>query len=178
MNYYQKKFFLSAVDKNDQIIGQIERWQAHREKILHRGFTVILIYQNKIILQKRRHPVFDGYWDISFSSHPIYRNNQLESMEEAIIKNLKREWITKEKKFNQLKFINKYYYLAKDPKSHLYEHEVNYLYRLTLSLPIDINPKFAYEKAEIDINQNKLLKKFQPLVPWVKKISIMTLLLE
>lgn len=176
MNYYQKKFFLPAVDKNDQIIGQIERWQAHREKILHRGFTVILIYQNKVILQKRRHPVFDGYWDISFSSHPIYVNNKLESMEESIIKNLKREWMVNEKNFNQLKFINKYYYLAKDPKSLLFEHEINYLYQLTLSSPIDINPEFAYAKAEIDINQNKLIKKFQPLAPWVKKISIRNVL--
>ncbi len=169
-NYYQQKFFLAKVDKNDQIIGQVERWQAHREKILHRGFTVILIYQNKIILQKRRHPVFDGYWDMSFSSHPVYINNQLESMEEAIIKNLKREWIIKEEEFNKLKFINKYYYLAKDPKFQLFEHEINYLYQLTLSSPIDINSKFAYEKAEIEINQKEQLKNFQPLAPWVKKI--------
>ncbi len=169
-NYYQQKFFLAKVDKNDQIIGRVERWQAHQEKILHRGFTVILIYQDKVILQKRRHPVFDGYWDVSFSSHPIYVNNKLESMEESIIKNLKREWIIKEKEFNQLKFINKYYYLAKDPRSQLFEHEINYLYQLILSSPIDINPEFAYEKAEVEINQYEKLKNFQPLAPWVKQI--------
>ena len=71
-NYYQKQLFILEVDKNDNPIKKIERWQAHKEGVLHRGFTTILKYKNSFILQIRKHPVFDGFFDLSFSSHPVF----------------------------------------------------------------------------------------------------------
>jgi len=55
MDYYKKELFLAEVDKDDNVIGKIERWKAHKEAVLHRGFTTILTHQNKIVLQHRKH---------------------------------------------------------------------------------------------------------------------------
>ena len=71
MDYYKQKQFLAQVDKNDRILGKIEKWEAHKKGVLHRGYTCILIYKGSYIFQHRKHPVFDGVFDLSFSSHPL-----------------------------------------------------------------------------------------------------------
>lgn len=171
MNYYQKKLYLAKVNEKDEIIGRIERWQAHREKILHRGFTTILIYQNNFILQHRKHPVFDGVYDLSFSSHPFFIKNRLQSMEEAIVNTLKREWITSEKNIKPI-FLEKYYYQEKDNQSEFYEHEFNYLYLVPLTQPIKNNNQFSYAMNVLTFEE--LLNQFQKInfAPWVKKIDL------
>src|SRR3989338_3874832 len=121
MHYYKQKQFLAQVDKNDKILGKIEKWECHKKAILHRGYTCILTYEDNYVLQHRKHPVFDGVFDLSFSSHPICHpefisgsdskkqmlkraivlsDNEriqhdkigLQTMEEAIYEGLKREW--------------------------------------------------------------------------------------
>lgn len=174
-DYYQKIFYLAQVDKNDLPIGKIERWEAHQKGILHRGFTAILIVENKVVLQKRRHPVFDGYWDISFSSHPIYENDQLQGEKEAVLKTLEREWFIKETiKEDKIIYLDKFYYQAKDEKSGLIEHEIDYLYLIHINEVPRVNQNYSYDMKMVDKNlltdvdkQDKILKKFK-LVPWVK----------
>lgn len=173
MNYYQQKLYLPEVDKNDRIIRPVERWLAHKQGILHRGFTVILVYDNQLILQQRRHPVFDRYFDLSFSSHPILINNQLQTMEKAIFQTLKREWnLEKEELKADLKFLDKIYYQAKDPKTIYSEHEIDYLYFIELKKLPQPNPNFAYGYKLV--NKNQLTTEFGKakikLAPWVSKI--------
>lgn len=171
MNYYQKKLYLAKVNEKDEIIGRIERWQAHREKILHRGFTTILIYQNNFILQHRKHPVFDRVFDLSFSSHPVFIKDRLQSMEEAIVNTLKREWITSEKNIKPI-FLEKYYYQEKDNQSEFYEHELNYLYLIRLNQLIKNNSHFSYGMKVLTFEE--LLYQYQKIdfAPWVKKIDL------
>ncbi|MEK9169689.1 MAG: hypothetical protein AAB788_03010, partial [Patescibacteria group bacterium] len=145
MDYYQKKLFVAEVDKDDNIVGKIERWQAHKEGILHRGFTMILMYQNKIVLQHRKHPAFDGYSDLTFSSHQIYADNELQTDLEAIYATLKREWNVVESGIvNEPKYLDKFYYKAKDPNSVFTEHEIDYIYLAELKNLPTPNPDFAY----------------------------------
>lgn len=174
-NYYQKTFYLAQVDNNDQILGKIERWEAHKKGILHRGLTAILIFNDQIILQKRRHPVFDSYWDISFSSHPIFINGKIQDSKEAVLMTLKREWITKEEiKKNQIIYLDKFYYQAKDEKSGLIEHEIDYLFLINLKSIPEFNSQYAYEITMIEKNSLKNKKVFKDilkgkkLAPWVK----------
>ena len=174
-DYYKKIFYLAQVDKSDCPVGKVERWEAHQKGILHRGFTAILIVENKVIFQKRRHPVFDGYWDISFSSHPIYENDQLQDNKDAILRTLKREWIIKETiKKEEIKYLEKFYYKAKDEQSGLIEHEIDYLYKLDLNFMPNFNRDYAYEIKAIDKdllkdkNSLKKISKEIKLAPWVK----------
>lgn len=175
IKYYQKKLFLAQVDNNNQLIGQIERWQAHKNKILHRGFTVILFWQNNLILQCRKHPIFDGYYDLSFSSHPIFINQKLQSDNQAIIQNLKREWLIKDDDLKSPIFVDRFLYQARDKKTGFWEYEINFLYLIKLKNQPQINPDFAYEAKIININDfinQRFDQKKIILTPWVEKINL------
>jgi len=174
MNYYKKELFLAEVDKQDTIIGKVERWDAHKKGVLHRGFTMILTYKGKIILQHRKHLAFDGYFDLTFSSHQIYVYNVLQTDEDAINETLKREWNTDQTGIKNIpKYLGKSYYKAKDPNSDFTEHEIDYIYIAELKNPPNPNSDFAYgfkliEKKELlTTNYNLQSKHF---APWINEI--------
>lgn len=173
-NYYSEKQYLFAVDKKDNITGKVERWEAHKKGLLHRGFTVILFYNDNMLLQQRRHPVFDGVLDMSFSSHQKYEDGHSKGDLGSIYEGLKREWSIEKKDLTEKpRFLGKIYYKARDPKSDCYEHEIDYIYSVELKKLPKPNLNFAYSY--------KLIKKrglssilYPPysnlIAPWIKKI--------
>ncbi len=173
MDYYNQKQFISQVDKNDAIIGKVEKWQAHKVAVLHRAFTMVLYYNDNLLLQHRRHPVFDGYFDLSFSSHQIYVGEKLESDEVAIYKTLKREWnIVESDLSSKPKKIGQIYYKEKDPNSDFYDHEIDYIYEGTLKHLPSPNYDFAYGFSVVpkkNFLTSKVYHLTSPLLaPWVK----------
>jgi len=172
MDYYKQIQYLAQIDKDDNILGKIEKWQAHRKNILHRGFTAILYYQDKIILQYRKHPVFDRVYDLSFSSHQVYIDNQLQDDISAINNGLNREWnLNKDDLVKPPEFITKFYYQAKDPNSDYFEHEIDYIYKIELKKLPQPNLKYAYGMNIVDQFKIKTLPEFFPnLAPWVEII--------
>jgi isopentenyldiphosphate isomerase len=175
MDYYKKRLNLAEVDRSDRIIGPVERWISHEKGICHRGFTTILVYNNQVILQQRKHPAFDGFYDLTFSSHPIYVNGKLQLMEEAVYSTLEREWnLTKKDLKTDIKYLDKFYYKAKDLKSIYTEHEVDYLYLVELDKLPNINKDFAYDYEMIGISNfnppaGGQISNFQ-MAPWVIKM--------
>ena len=169
--YYQKQLFILAVDRNDHPIKKVERWQGHKEGILHQGFTTILKYNDKFIIQHRKHPVFDGVFDLSFSSHPIFIGERLQTFENAIFETFKREWISEEKNL-EIKFLYKYYYKEKDEKSGYFEHEMNYLYFINLKKEVKNNPLYSYGMKIL--TKEDLINQFKKInfAPWVKKMNL------
>lgn len=169
MNYYDQKQLIAAVDKNDQVTGKIEKWAAHKKGLLHRGFTVGLFYQNNIILQHRKHPVFDGYFDLTCSSHPVFRNGQLQDAIDAVYEALKREWnLEKSDLLPQVKNCGFVYYRTHDLKSGFLEHEICHLFISTATtLP---SPDFKYAYGFSLLPQSKLTSSRLPFAPWVKKL--------
>lgn len=170
--YYQEEQWLAQVDREDNIIGKVEKWKAHKEGILHRGYTAILEFEESVILQHRKHPVFDGVYDLSFSSHQLYKNGKLQSDEEAIYEGLKREWGVENPPIGGLKFVNKIYYKAKDTKSEYFEHEVDYLYLVKLANLPKANIDYAYGQKIITKKNlpSAILHLSSPLAPWVSKV--------
>ncbi|VVA44058.1 conserved hypothetical protein [Candidatus Roizmanbacteria bacterium] len=167
MDYYKKELFLAKVDKDDNILGKIERWQAHKEGILHRGFTMILTYQNRIVLQHRKHLAFDGFFDLTFSSHQIYINDVLQTDEDAINDTLKREWNIDQSGIKNIpKYLGKFYYKAKDLNSVFTEHEIDYIYVAELKDLPNPNPNFAYG---FELVSKEEINKYK-VAPWVKEI--------
>src|SRR5574340_877974 len=146
MNYYSNRLYLAEVDTSDQITGKVERWLAHEKGILHRGFTVILFYDNRMVLQHRKHPAFDKFWDLTFSSHQIYLNDgRLQDNSDAIYETLKREGnIDKNGLINEPQFLGKIYYKAKDPQSIYTEQEIDYIYSAKLKEKPNPNLEYAY----------------------------------
>ncbi len=168
-NYYLKKIFIPQIDKNDKVIDKIERWDAHKKGILHRGFTAIIKLNDKFVVQHRKHLIFDNVFDLSFSSHPYYKNNKLTSIEDCIIESLKREWVF-DGKIEKIIFLNKYYYKEKDKNSKFTEHEINYLYLIKIKRQLNFNKNFCYNFQVLD--KETIIKTYQieNYAPWIKKI--------
>lgn len=171
-NYYKEKQIIAKVDRKGNVIGKIEKWEAHRKGVLHKALTVALIYKDYYIVQHRRHPAFNGVFDITSSSHQLFINDKLQTTIDATYLTLKREWnITKKDLLKQPKNLGAVYYKAKDKKSIYTEHEVcEILIAEIKKLPIP-NNDFAYGysliKKEDLVNKNSRI--YENLAPWVKK---------
>lgn len=59
----------------------------------HLAITV-LVYNNRdqVLLQRRKHRVFDDIWDITGATHPLHLQDRDETLEEATERCLKREY--------------------------------------------------------------------------------------
>ncbi|NMB84055.1 hypothetical protein GYA28_02085 [Candidatus Roizmanbacteria bacterium] len=170
-DYYKDSLFLERVDKTDKNLGQVERWFAHKEGVLHRGFTVVIRYLNFFVVQHRKHLVFDKVFDLSFSSHPVYDKDRLQNNEEAIRVALDREWDIKNFS-GDIKKIGQLYYKAKDDDSQYMEHEIDHIYLIDLESPPAANLDFAYDFAFIDkqtLKENLCSNKIK-FAPWTKEI--------
>lgn len=170
--YYQQKLFVAQVSKKDNIIGEVERWNAHKQGILHRGFTTILMYKGQFLLQHRKHKAFDKFWDFTFSSHQLYKNGFLESDLDAIHNSLFREWGLRRSDLIETPItLGKIYYKAKDPNSIYIEHEFDYIYFAKLKKLPKPNLKFSYGyKLVTTVNEIKDLPGQYILAPWVTEI--------
>lgn len=171
MDYYSQKQFIASVDRDDNILGQVEKWEAHKKGMLHRAFTAILVYKNQYIFQHRKHPAFDGFFDFSFSSHQIYVNNMLQTDLVALYDGLRREWnIEKKDLVAEPKFLDKIYYKAKDPNSVFTEHEVDYIYIVETKILPTPNLDFAHGFLVLDKKSLQNSIKSIKIAPWVFEI--------
>lgn len=86
---------LILVDKNDNFLGKYApKSKCHSGNGLHhRAFTtMILNKKDEVLLQKRKHKLWDNFWDLT-NSHPLHREDGTdETYEEAAQRCLKREW--------------------------------------------------------------------------------------
>ncbi len=165
------KQIIATCDKNGNIIGEIERWEAHKKGILHRAFTLALIYKGNYILQHRKHPAFDGVFDITSSSHQLMKNGKLESTIEAATRTLFREWKIKQSDLKgKIKVTGAVYYKAKDEKSIYTEHEYCDIAEINLERIPEPNYEVAYGYSLVTKKElsNKNSRIHQLLAPWVK----------
>ena len=172
-NYYKQKQFVETVSKSGKHLGYIEKWEAHKKGILHRGFGVILIYNNFILLQHRKHVAFDAVLDLSSASHQLYINNKFENLDDAVIKSLEREWnLTKKDLLGKIKEIGFVFYKSKDPKSIYTEHEYCDMLLVEINKLPNPNNNFAYGYSLITKTElyNKKSRIYENLSPWGKKI--------
>lgn len=170
--YYKKKQIIARVDENGKVIGEIEKWEAHKNGILHKALTITLIYNNQFVIQKRKHPAFNGVYDVTSSSHQLIIDSKLQSTEEATYDCLKREWGLEKNEVSKLKNLGSIYYQAKDPKSEFTEHEMCEILVAVVNIKPKPNLNFAYgfllaSKQELQNTNSNIYKN---LAPWVKKM--------
>ncbi len=86
---------LILVDGKDKFLGKYAlKSQCHSGKGLHhRSFTIMILNKKgEVLLQKRKHRLWDNFWDLT-NSHPLHREDGTdETYEEAAQRCLKREW--------------------------------------------------------------------------------------
>ncbi len=108
---------LLLVNENDEFSGQYEhRWVCHTGKGVHHRAFVVCLFNDKdeILLQKRRHMLWDGYWDVTAISHPLHLADHDESYKEAGFRSLRIEMGIDNMK---LKKIGGFNYFAKHGKN-------------------------------------------------------------
>ena len=81
------------VDRQDREIGYSDLESSHQGKgKRHRAFVTLLFdSKNRVLLQRRKHKLFDGLWDFTAISHPIRINGRTESYQQASDRALKKE---------------------------------------------------------------------------------------
>jgi isopentenyldiphosphate isomerase len=171
-NYYKKEQFIAQVDKKGNILGPIEKWEAHKKGILHKAFSVTLVYKNLYILQHRKHPVFDGVFDLSCSSHQLMKNGKLELDTDAVLKTLKREWkIDASHISGKIQNIGVTYYKSTDENSKYIEHELCDQFLIKLKKLPEIYSEYAYGYSLVEekVLKNKKSRVWKNLAPWSKK---------
>ncbi|PJE67216.1 isopentenyl-diphosphate delta-isomerase [Candidatus Shapirobacteria bacterium CG10_big_fil_rev_8_21_14_0_10_40_9] len=86
---------LLLVNENDKFLGKYGlKSKCHKGKGLHHRAFTILIRNKKgeVLLQRRKHKIWDNFWDLT-NSHPLHKENSKdETYQEAVRRCLKREW--------------------------------------------------------------------------------------
>lgn len=86
---------LILVDENDNFLGKYSpKSQCHTGKGLHhRAFTILILNEkNEVLLQERKHKIWNHFWDLT-NSHPLHLTEVIdETYKEAASRCLKKEW--------------------------------------------------------------------------------------
>lgn len=104
---------LLLVDDDDNFLGYEKRVVCHTGKgKRHRAFvTLVVDGDNKLILQRRRHKLFDNLWDLTAISHPLHQGGKDETWQAASDRALKKEMGINHV---EIKNIGNFNYFAKD----------------------------------------------------------------
>lgn len=73
----------------------VERDEAHRGRGHRHLAVVVLLFdaEGRALLQRRKHPLFDGLWDLTGATHPLRRHDKPdETLEEAARRCLDAEY--------------------------------------------------------------------------------------
>ena len=113
---------LILVDENDNEVGIMDKWSAHKEGVLHRAFSVFVFnLKGELLLQQRAEEKYHsaGLWSNTCCSHPI----KGEKIETAISRRLQQEMgMVCETEF-KFSFIYKALF-----ENGLTEHELDHVY--------------------------------------------------
>ena len=149
--------FLEYIPRNVGHTGEGKR---------HKGVT-ILVYNQKgqVLLQRRKHKVFDNIWCFSADTHPYHLDSGDESLEEASKRSLKEDFNIGDISLKNLGFYN---YFAKDGE--LCENENCVMMVGEYNGEVSLNPNSGYEymwmeNLEFLKDFEKNSKKYAPWVP-------------
>lgn len=85
---------LILVDDSDKILGYAPRTECHTDNgRRHRAYALAL-YSKKgeILLQERKHWLWDRVWDLTLASHPLHINGKNETYISSAARRLGEEW--------------------------------------------------------------------------------------
>lgn len=168
---------LLLVDEKDKFLGYAPRKECHSgEGKRHRAFVTLLFdSKNQVLLQKRKHRLFDNFWDLTAISHPLHFSEETksqraketksfdESYQEASDRALKKEMGIAHV---AVKKVGAFNYFAKDGEN--CENEYCAVLVGRYDGRYKPNPDEAYETKQIDFDQFVVDVKASPsqYTPW------------
>lgn len=156
-----------ACDDKGKFLEYIPRMAGHiGQGRRHIGITILLFNKNgQMLLQRRKHLIFDDIWCFTADTHPLHLGDRDETIEEACIRCLDREYAIKEKL--QLKDYGKFNYFGTYKK--YCENENCFLMVGEYNGEFNLNPEVGYEYKWL--SKEDFLKDFkeipQKYAPWV-----------
>ena len=116
----------------------------------HLAITVLLYNsKNQVLLQRRKHQVFDNIWDFTASTHPLHKPNGIdETIQQATLRALKDEYDIEN---ISLKEVGSFNYFAKVDE--LCENEHDHILVGEYNGEIHLNPTHGYEAKWVDRNE-------------------------
>jgi isopentenyldiphosphate isomerase len=147
----------------------------------HVGITIACIDEGgRILVQHRRHRIFDKVWSLSGDTHPRkYESSKVESLSEAARRCAKEDLGITIKSWRQILSVS---YSARDPRDPRYcENELLYVLAAKYGGPMNVNRDSAYELrwvelAEISRDSHRDSKK-KPIdrmyAPWVHAMFLL-----
>lgn len=138
-----------GADENGNFTGEyFPKMVGHTGEGKHHLAITVQIYNAKgeVLLQKRKHKVFDNIWDMTTSSHQRHKDDGTdETDEEATLRALKREWDIENVKLKKLGGFN---YFAKYGKFCENEHDILLIGEYNGG--VNLNPEVGYEYKWMD----------------------------
>lgn len=138
------------VSENDEVLGLMEKQQAHINGILHRAFSVFLFNKNgEMLLQKRAASKYHSpnQWSNAVCSHPRNGETYLEGANRRL-----KEELGIETNLNQ-----KFHFIYKaDVGDSLWEHELDHVFIGNYDGEFHLNPE---EVSEVRYISSKNLEK-------------------
>lgn len=157
-----------AVDDNGKFLEYIPRMEGHLGKgKRHIGITIILFNRKgQMLLQRRKHLVFDNIWCFTADTHPLHLGNKDETIEEACQRCLDGEYNITEKV--NLQSLGRFNYFGTYKK--YCENENCYLMVGEYNGEFKLNPEAGYEckwvaKEDFLRDFEKNPQKYAPWVP-------------
>lgn len=159
-----------AVDENGKFSGgYVSKIKSHIGGGIHHLAVTVFVFNSKgeVLLQKRKHKVFDNIWDNTASTHQLHLDNgKDETDEEATLRCLKDEWGISDIK---LKTIGAFNYFAK--YGNLCENEYCKLLIGEFNGEVKLNPDAGYGYKWMDKKEflKDIEKNPDKYTPWCKK---------
>ncbi|MCG2793058.1 MAG: isopentenyl-diphosphate Delta-isomerase [Weeksellaceae bacterium] len=154
------------VTPNDEVLGQMEKLQAHQNGLLHRAFSVFLFNaEGKMLLQKRAHEKYHSpnQWTNACCSHPRLYESYLEAAKRRI----------KEELGIDCELTEKFHFIYKaDVGDGLWEHELDYVFTGDFSGSFNLNSDEVSEIRYISIEdlQKEIAENPNDFTEWFKII--------
>lgn len=123
LNFVRMEEQVVLISENDEVLGLMDKMQAHENGILHRAFSVFLFNEKgELLLQKRAAEKYHSpnQWTNAVCSHPRINETYMEAAQRRLLEELGIEKVTLTPKFH---FIYK-----ADVGGNLWEHELDHVF--------------------------------------------------
>lgn len=154
------------INENDEILGLMEKMQAHENGILHRAFSVFLFNEKgEMLLQKRSDNKYHSpnQWTNAVCSHPRINETYLEGAQRRLQEELGIE----------AELSPKFHFIYKaDVGQNLWEHELDHVFTGSFNGEVQLNPQEVSEVRSISMEnlEKEMIEHPQNFTEWFKII--------
>ncbi len=154
------------ISEKDEILGVMEKMQAHENGLLHRAFSVFLFNEKgEMLLQKRASTKYHSpnQWTNAVCSHP--------RIDETYIEGAKRR--LKEELGIETEITPKFHFIYKaDVGQNLWEHELDHVFTGDFNGAVKMNPDEVSEVRYVTMQdlENEMESHPENFTEWFKII--------